>query len=252
MTNDMFYTIRPIFLGSMTGDKSGSLYRYPKGETIQIVYACFALCADGEIILVDSGLPSQEDIHGNHKPFRRMANAPDFMSAMANAGIDIGLIRTVILTHLHYDHCCNLRLLPNLERVYAQKRELLYAVHPREDEIYYYSLLPECGKPEWTDALGKFELLDGDGDILPGIRVFLTPGHSPGSQSVLVQTKCGAHLLTGDYIALMDSYTKRIPNAIVNDLDEWYASYDKVKSLNVVRLLPGHDPVIFEQEVYGA
>lgn len=251
MSSEAFYTIRPVFLGSMTGDKANSLYHYPKGETAQSVYACFALCAGDETILVDSGLPSQEDIRGNHKPFRQMADAPDFLTALQKTGIDPASIHTVILTHLHYDHCCNLRLLPNLQTVYVQKRELLHAVSPRQDELYYYSLLPECGKPEWTDALGKLRLVDGDCELLPGIQVFLTPGHSPGSQSVLVQTKRGAHLLTGDYIALMDSYTKRIPNAIVNNLDEWYESYDKVKALSAVRLLPGHDPVIFEQDVYG-
>lgn len=251
MLNDALYTIQPIFLGSMTADKGNSLYRYPKGEIIRSVYACFALRGNGETILVDSGLPSQQDIRTNHKPFRQMNDAREFTAALAGIGIEAAQIRKVILTHMHYDHCCNLRLLPNLEKVYVQKRELLHAVSPREDELYYYSLLPECGKPEWTDALGKLELLDGDGEILPGIRVILTPGHSPGSQTVLVETSQGLHLLTGDFIALMDSYTNRIPNAIVNNLDEWYSSYDKVHSLAAARVLPGHDPIIFEQEVYG-
>lgn len=251
MTKQINYTIKPIFLGSIIADKAASLYLYPPGESLKTVYACFALQAGDETILVDSGLPSQQDILKNNKPFRQMEDAPDFLTALAAARIAPEKIRNVILTHLHYDHCCNLRLLPNLKQVFVQKKELLHAVHPKENEMYFYSLQKKCGKPEWTDALGKFILLDGDAKILPGIQVLLTPGHSPGSQSVLVQTQKGPHLLTGDHIAVIDSYTRRLPNAILNDLDAWYASYDKIKSVNAVKLLPGHDATNFDQEIYG-
>ena len=251
MSGKTLYKIKPIFLGSIRNNKKDILYQYPYNEECITVYACYALLWGKDVILVDSGLPSQEDIRRNGKPFRQMADAPDFLTALERTGIDATRVETVILTHLHYDHCCNLRLLPNLKRVFVQKREVLHALHPREDERYYYSLQKKCGKPEWTDALGKLEILDGDHPVLPGIQVFLTPGHSPGSQSVLVQTAKGPHLLTGDYITVMDSYTKCIPNSIINNLDEWYASYDKVKSISAARILTGHDSCIFDQDVYG-
>ena len=251
MSDTALYKIKPVFLGSMKNNKKNVLYQYPYDEPCTTVYACYALLRDEEVILVDSGLPSQEDIRQNGKPFRQMADAPDFLAALERTGINADRIETVILTHLHYDHSCNLRLLVNLKRVFVQKREILYALHPKEGDLYYYSLQEACGKPEWTDALGKFEILDGDQPILPGIQVFLTPGHSPGSQSVLVQTEKGPHLLTGDYIPVMDCYTKCIPNSIVNNLEAWYTSYDKVKSLHAVKILTGHDACTFDEEIYG-
>lgn len=249
----MNYQIIPIFLGSVMTDKGDSLFRHPHGEQMCTVYSCFVLKAENATILVDSGLPSQEDILANGKPFRQMPNAPDFITALRTADVDPDAIETAIITHLHYDHCCNLRFLKNLKKVYVQARELLYAVSPSSgdpNDLYYYALREDCGGPEWTDALGKFQVIDGDMDVLDGVKVLLTPGHSPGSQSVLIDTKEGKYMLTGDFISIFESYETKTPNAILNNEQEWYESYDKVAGYHA-KLLPSHEVKIFDRKVYG-
>ena len=47
----------------------------------------------------------------------------------------------------------------------------------------------------------NLDLLDGDAEITDGIRVIVTPGHSPGSQAVLVDTESGLFVIAGDTIA---------------------------------------------------
>jgi N-acyl homoserine lactone hydrolase len=97
---------------------------------------------------------------------------------------DIGL---VINTHLHFDHCGQNAVFAHAP-VYVQRAELTRA--RRE-------------APALCDWLGfmnaSFELLDGDAEILPGVSVITTPGHTAGHQSVVVRAADGsADLLTGD------------------------------------------------------
>jgi N-acyl homoserine lactone hydrolase len=90
----------------------------------------------------------------------------------------------VINTHLHFDHCGgNVRYagIP----IHVQARELADA---RALEGYTVA--------EWVDFAGvRYVEHDGEAEVLPGIRLLPTPGHTAGHQSVLVD---GAELLGGD------------------------------------------------------
>lgn len=247
----MTYKIKPIFLGSTVIDKSECLLNATLGEKIETVYSCFALQDDlGEVILVDTGLMSQSEIRRRSLPFRQMDNAPDFLEALNRADIDFTKIRRCILTHLHYDHSCNLRLLPALREIYVQKTEVLYALSPEEVDYYYYMIRPDCGRCEWLDGIGKFVYTDGDAHITDGLEVILTPGHSPGSQCVVVDTKDGKYILTGDTISVLESFENCVPNRICHDVNAWKESHRKIKSYHA-KLLPSHDSVIFSKKVYG-
>ena len=51
----------------------------------------------------------------------------------------------------------------------------------------------------------KMELLEGEAEIMPGVRVFETPGHSIGHQSVEIDTAAGRYICCGDAIFIMDN-----------------------------------------------
>ncbi|TMK93976.1 MAG: MBL fold metallo-hydrolase [Actinobacteria bacterium] len=95
-------------------------------------------------------------------------------------------VACVINTHLHFDHCGGNRLFPGLP-IYVQRREREAA---RE---------PDYTIPEWVEFEGaNYVELDGEAEIVPGVRVIPTPGHSPGHQSVLVDTDDGLVVVAGD------------------------------------------------------
>jgi glyoxylase-like metal-dependent hydrolase (beta-lactamase superfamily II) len=104
----------------------------------------------------------------------------------------------VINTHLHFDHAGgNTTLDPELEgdprrRVrptypnatyLVQRGELEFARHTNERTRGSY--LPPNFEP--VAGAGRWRLLEGDGEVLPGIAVRLTPGHVPHHQVVLVR-----------------------------------------------------------------
>jgi N-acyl homoserine lactone hydrolase len=92
----------------------------------------------------------------------------------------------VINTHLHFDHCGGNRLFAGTP-IHVQRAEREAA----RGEGYTI--------PEWVEFEGAtYVEHDGEAEILAGVRVVPTPGHSPGHQSVLVDTDDGLVVLAGD------------------------------------------------------
>jgi N-acyl homoserine lactone hydrolase len=94
----------------------------------------------------------------------------------------------VINTHLHFDHCGGNRLFPGVP-IHVQRLEL----QGRHDP------------PEWVDFPGAtYVEPDGEAEVLPGIRLLPTPGHTRGHRSVLVDTPDGLVVIGGDVAYTFD------------------------------------------------
>jgi N-acyl homoserine lactone hydrolase len=95
-------------------------------------------------------------------------------------------VALVINTHLHFDHCGGNRRFAGTP-IHVQARELADGI---SGETYVN---------EWVDFAGAtYVEHDGEAEVLPGIRLLPTPGHTEGHQSVLVDTADGLVVLGGD------------------------------------------------------
>src|SRR3954447_15111430 len=129
-------------------------------------------------VLVDTGMtdlhPAIADMDPRLTPLSGQDNGL--------AGIDI-----VVNTHLHFDHCGGNHLLAG-RPFYVQRRELDDA---RTEEDYTI--------PEWVDAPGvEYVPVDGELDLLPGVRLVPAPGHTRGSPIVVVETGERPSIVGGD------------------------------------------------------
>jgi N-acyl homoserine lactone hydrolase len=98
------------------------------------------------------------------------------------AGIDI-----VVNTHLHADHCGGNHLFAG-RPIYVQRRELDDA---RSKDDYTIR--------EWVSAPGlRYVPVDGELELVPGVRLVPAPGHTPGSQVVVVETGGRPVVICGD------------------------------------------------------
>jgi N-acyl homoserine lactone hydrolase len=98
---------------------------------------------------------------------------------------ELGDVKAVINTHLHFDHCGGNRRFAGTP-TYVQRAELEAAVAPDYLE-------------EWVRFPGAtYVELDGDTDLFEGVSVLFTPGHSIGHQAVVVDTDGGLVVLGGD------------------------------------------------------
>lgn len=149
------------------------------------------LAADGELmpvyvhvvdhpagrILVDTGLTQLHPAIADMDP--RLVPVGEW--TLDVAGIDV-----VVNTHLHFDHCGGNHLFAG-KPVYVQRRELEDA---RGED---YTI------PDWVGAPGvTYRPLDGAREIVPGVRVVPAPGHTAGSQVVVVEAGRRPIVIAGD------------------------------------------------------
>ena len=102
-------------------------------------------------------------------------------------GIDLTSIDIVVNTHLHFDHCGNNHLFAGTP-IHVQRRELDDA---RSQDDYTIR--------EWVEAPEvRYVPVDGELELLPGLRLLPAPGHTPGTQVVVVETGGRPVVVAGD------------------------------------------------------
>lgn len=241
----MRLSIMPLDLGTLNVDKSGLTLRKGLGQRVDAPCLGYLIMGGPAPILVDSG-PCSSSEWGTkyHNPFFRNPEQ-GLHCALRARGVEPTEIRTVILTHLHWDHCYGNKLLPNA-RFVVQRKELAYAMTPLpcDAPIYESNLHPI----HFLDCIDRFDLIDGDHDIIPGVRCILLPGHTPGLQGVLVDTAQGRMMLASDHCPLYENYEKNIPTGIVHSLEEWYRSTARIHEL-AAGIYPGHDIRVLSKEL---
>jgi len=163
---------------------------------------CLLIDVGGTRVLVDTGNgdkmpPKLADMYGI---------APDrtVVDALAAIGAPPESIDVVILTHLHFDHAGGATrragdgVIPTFPRArhVVQARELDAARHPHARN--HASYRSENFEP--LHSAGLLETVDGEAEIVPGVHVLPTPGHTPGHQSVLVDGGARRAVFLGDVV----------------------------------------------------
>jgi N-acyl homoserine lactone hydrolase len=156
----------------------------PAGETgigAPRVDACLGYVIshpDGQL-LYDTGMGSRPDVDAYYRP-RRV----DLTQALAALGVQIGDLDLAANSHLHFDHCGGNPQLGNVP-VFVQAAELSAARQTAD-----YTL------PELLDG-SRFEQLAGSAEVLPGVTIMPTPGHTSGHQSLVVRRPDGVVIVAG-------------------------------------------------------
>jgi N-acyl homoserine lactone hydrolase len=237
------WTIAPLVLGTAVRDKSQALLYRDIGVPLKGAILAWLLTRGVEKILVDTGVFGPVERPGVRSRYDQI---PEQMMEpqLGRFSTTPDEIPLVICTHLHLDHAAGSGYFKRA-RFVVQKTEMEYAKDPLPIHKGAYDM-------DFTGM--NFEYLDGDAEIVPGIKVILTPGHSPGSQAVLVETAKGLYIIAGDTITHFENMSvpgsdSFWPGAIYVDLKEYYQSLDRLKDLGGV-ILPGHDLLVLRKTIY--
>ena len=173
-------------------------------------------------------------------------------SALAAIGVKPDSIDIVVLTHLHWDHCQNHHLFPNAKFL-VQREEMRYAIAPLLFHASMYEAITINMKPLWLD-MPRIEMVDGDRPIADGISLVYTPGHTPGYQSVLVETQQGNIAIAGCMVPTFENWPDSdtdayLPSSLFVDLEQYWKSLQRLDRISDL-ILPGHDPKVFSQRQY--
>ena len=180
------YIIHPIICGLNATDQGIMTYQRGYGKAIHIPIYVFYLAGGEQKILIDTGLEDFMIPEGLEEELGLKAEY--FEDGLARLGVTPQEIDIIVHTHLHNDHCENDALCPQA-KVYAQQAELDFMARPHPLDHRYDPIYLEDS---------QVQALEGEAQIAPGVKVILTPGHTPGGQSVIVDTvKSGKVLITG-------------------------------------------------------
>jgi glyoxylase-like metal-dependent hydrolase (beta-lactamase superfamily II) len=239
------WRIKALNAGTSRLEKSIGTYLTDCGKVINIPNTVF-LIEGPETIVVDTGFESVERTMQVHKQQVWRTEEQELPTIFTNLGLRLEEIRTVIFTHLHYDHCGNNRLFPHA-RFIVQKEELRYAFVPApgEETAYFSPLIGE--KPSFWGT--EFEMIEGDATLTQGIRVIATPGHTPGCQAVLVDTSNGVYCIAGDNAFFYENVEKNLPVGALSSRLDWFSSMERMRRLSD-HIIPSHEPLLFESSKY--
>jgi N-acyl homoserine lactone hydrolase len=190
-------------------------------------------------ILVDAG-GSVEAILKRGLPAEHISLPAE---ALKNVGVSPADIDLVICTHLHIDHNA-LGHSYQRARFIVQKKELEAALNPHPIEA------PIFPPREYFVDL-DYETIDGDTEVVAGIKILFTPGHTSGGQSVEIDTEKGKVIISGLCTTRNNFWPQKldprsmpvIPPSIHLDIREAYDSLLRIKrEADVIIPLHGLEP----------
>jgi N-acyl homoserine lactone hydrolase len=250
----MSLTIRALCVGRVFGlPKPSFTYLRGLGQTLDLPLITFVIEGGEYPIVVDTGADVDRawDLH-RIKMEQDEAEKPDV--ALRSVDVEPDDVRTVVNTHLHWDHSSNNHLFPNAQ-VIVQRSELEYARRPVPWHRVHFEALPDCPPAAWRRGESQLSPIDGDTEIAPGVSAVTLSGHTPGSQGVLVETAGGRYLIAGDCLYLYENWegddqVDHIPVGLYTDLVAYDESLRKIESLDC-QVIPSHDFRVLDRQPFS-
>jgi glyoxylase-like metal-dependent hydrolase (beta-lactamase superfamily II) len=195
--------------GTFTSDAGTVFGPVPKGMWQRLVEAeinpdhtltqalnCLLIETPSGRVLVETGVGERMD---EHHRMQRGVTGKSILPALRDAGFEADTVDVVAVSHLHFDHAGGLltadgkRAFPRA-RMVAQADEWRFALgtNPRLQASY------EQDDLRLAEAWGREGVANGDAEVMPGVSVIRTGGHSGGHQAVVVRGPQGTVGFFGD------------------------------------------------------
>lgn len=244
----------PLIVGYERLPKSFSLHGDTSGELLVEPVPAVLLETDDGWTLLDTGINTVlvRDPHLYRRTHARnhgitpilVGGGEPLVEAIAEQGVDVRDITRIYLSHLHNDHAGGLRLFDCAVPVWVQRGEYQYGMggHPFPEQHGMFRI-------DYDDPAVRWNLIDGDAELAPGIRAVFTPGHTPGHQSFVIDLPGGAGvILPFDAGDLTENFDDEIaPGGFVHcTAHDALQPVLRLKELSVETgypIVPGHDPI---------
>jgi len=219
-------------------------YRESSHAPITLHYFVWLITGGPHPILVDTGFRDDD------AQARGIRNYVSPASVVERAGVKPGDVPLCLITHLHYDHWAGHTLFPGAE-FWIQKDEIAfwtgrYGGTPAFRQSANVGALANLVTLNYAS---RIKVIEGDREILPGLRVHKVGGHTAGLQIVSVDTARGPVVLTSDASHFYRNVETRQPVQIITSLPEMLDAFETIDALAGPSKLvvAGHDPQVSER-----
>lgn len=232
--------------GQNSADNSIFIAGENPGKRVKIPIMGGLIETDNLKILIDGGVSDPKQTAAVDCQFEGSGinKAP---SQLRKLGIEPNDISIIIATHLHWDHTGGIRLFPKA-KVFVRREELKEAFVPsiRGDMNYY--------RPDFEDPNIDWELLPNgiDFELAPGVTLLSVPGHTVGTQAVLVETSDGPVIYASDSVYWYRNLSENKIPGICYSVESWLRSVAKMRAIRGATIIPGHEPTLDRSKTYGS
>jgi glyoxylase-like metal-dependent hydrolase (beta-lactamase superfamily II) len=217
----------------------------------------YVIQGHGWNIMVDAGMSRCHAAASNPSIVAQLGSGTHFVVESdpldllkSQMGLAAGDIDFIVVTHFHLDHVANLALFPSA-KIIVSRKGLAQLLAPSHDE-----LVPRTAFPRDVlcyvvgDARERLMLAEDRDEVLPGIEVAWTGGHSVDHQAVRVKTPSGWCLFPGDNVPFYRNLESHDPPGQFVTLSESYAALKMAEAESGI-VVPAHDPLVIERHAGG-
>jgi N-acyl homoserine lactone hydrolase len=201
-------------------------------------------------VLLDTGFDPAHirDAEGRERHFHSHGMTPPVilprhepLAQLAGLGLAPDDIGHVILSHLHFDHAGCVKYFPNA-RVSIQRREYEARFDHGVTEGYIHA--------DYDSPTMDWRLVDGDWEVMPGLTMIDTRGHTEGHMSAVVTLpQTGVVVLPFDAGDLRENFDEEIPPGSTVDAPAALEAIQRIKRILAEtggQLILFHDPVAIQ------
>ncbi|HLH62660.1 MAG TPA: N-acyl homoserine lactonase family protein [Ktedonobacteraceae bacterium] len=206
------------------------------GQKLEMSSGCYLIqAAEGRNILIDSGLPADHTPPSGTPEAQNVKNVLEHLVDLNLTPDDIDLL---VCTHFDVDHAGYHDAFPKAEFVVQRKH---YALARSGHKRF------AAARSHWDHPDLHYRLIDGDTELLPGLMLIETSGHTTGHQSVLVELPhTGKVLLAIDAVVMQRLFTPERKKWPTDDDEEQLRAstrklLDVVEREHVSLVVFGHD-----------
>ena len=214
-------------------------YRESSHDPITLHYFVWLILGGPHPVLVDTGFLSDDARE------RGIRNYVSPAAMVERAGVKPADVPMALITHLHYDHWAGNSLFPAAE-FWIQREEVAFWTGPfaRYEAFQGSANVNALARLVSLNYGSRVRMIDGDREVLPGIRVHRVGGHTAGLQIVTVETARGPVVLTSDASHFYRNVERRQPVQIITNLPEMLTAFETIDALSGPSRLvvAGHDP----------
>jgi glyoxylase-like metal-dependent hydrolase (beta-lactamase superfamily II) len=222
------------------------LFATDRGKTMTLPFSYCLVKGNGHQYMFDTGY---NDVALGMKWGAPAGAWSSISDNLRKLGTSPDQITDAIIGHMHWDHAGGTSDLP-AANFWVQKKEIEFAAGEITQKKHTMAGFVEADvlamvRLNWE---GRVHVVNGDSpNVLPSISLYLTPGHTAGTQTAGVNTRKGIIPIAGDVVYTYRNLKENIPLGFGYDLVQMLDSFDKVRKImgTGTIFVPGHDPDFF-------
>ena len=253
--------IIPLDVGVLEWDQSEATLRRGIGKRAKAPFIAWYIEGLEKKVMIDTGPPGEERAQRLHSILNpRISAEQETPRRLLQIGVKPEDIEVLVLTHLHWDHVGHVDKFSNA-RIFVTHEEFSYAMAPLPPQRIGYETLQLGVEPVFLHSIPQFEYLPmSEVEIIPGLKVFPTPGHTPGSISVEVMTAQGPYVIASDaiygYENLKGDPANNQPFLMIGIYMDYLAAWKSMETIyrrarfDINRVIPGHDFEVLKRKSF--